>query len=85
MYVMLLASSQRLECTDLDQRWKGAGDVPSSRVPHLKWASLNSNASQMWMCVLPFFLVLRQQHPLRKVGIAVLQQQGEEKLPGTGS
>lgn len=34
------------------------------------------------MCVLPFCLV--QQHPFRRVGIAVLQQQAEENLPDTG-
>lgn len=45
MDVTLLSSSQRLECTDLDHGWKGAGDVPSSHVPHLKRVSSDSNAS----------------------------------------
>ena len=37
-----LASSQRLECTDLDQLSKGAGYVPTPHVPYLKWAALYS-------------------------------------------
>lgn len=45
MDVMLLASSQRLECTDVDQHWKGAGDVPCSHATYLKRALLYLSAS----------------------------------------
>lgn len=53
---MLLASSQRLECTDVDKHWKGAGDVLCSHATYLKWASLYLSASldvQVCLALLP--------------------------------
>lgn len=53
---MLLASSQRLECTDVDKHWKGAGDVLCSHATYLKWTSLYLSASldvQVCLALLP--------------------------------